>query len=207
MTNLSEEKKFEQLVQRFYPEGKLLRKWDLEGGISAQVKGLEILQSDDRIERVIFRQHGDVDLKQNPCIAADEFKLLEILKSEGLLVPMPYYLDQSCEIHSTPYIIIEFINGETEFNPIDLNNYILQLVTNLVKIHNVDCSKVDVTFLPKQAEVFADILNKRCINADETLVEDALRDKLKSVLPFLSRNTDVILHGDFWPGNTMWEKK
>jgi RIO-like serine/threonine protein kinase len=51
---------------------------------------------------MIVRQHGIVDLKRNPQVAVNEFKILEILKSEGLHIPTPYGLDHSGEIFSTP---------------------------------------------------------------------------------------------------------
>lgn len=44
---------------------------------------------------MLVRQHGSVDLQRNPHIAADEFKLLQLLQTAGLATPMPYYLDQA----------------------------------------------------------------------------------------------------------------
>ena len=42
MTEAQEDKKFEQVVQKFDPQSKLLRTWELKGGVSAQVTALEI---------------------------------------------------------------------------------------------------------------------------------------------------------------------
>ncbi|MDO7487000.1 hypothetical protein Q5O89_16650 [Peribacillus frigoritolerans] len=95
---INEYGKFEQLVKKLDQGNKLIRAWELIGGISAQVTGLEILQSSGRIVKMIVRQHGDNDLKRNPNIAAYEHKLLMILKAAGLPVPMPYNFEQSCEI-------------------------------------------------------------------------------------------------------------
>jgi aminoglycoside phosphotransferase (APT) family kinase protein len=66
---------------------------------------------------MIIRQHGEVDLKHNPHVAAVEFKLLQLLHSVGLAVPTPYHLDQSGEIFSTPYVVMEYIEGKPEFAP------------------------------------------------------------------------------------------
>ena len=79
-----EAKPFEQLVQRIEPQGRLLRRWTLRGGVSAQVTGLEIALADGRTKKWIARRHGAVDLKRNPQIAADEFKLLQWLHAAGL---------------------------------------------------------------------------------------------------------------------------
>jgi hypothetical protein len=89
----SHNRPFERLVQRIDPRNKLLRTGGLKGGVSAQVTALEIERSDGQTRKMIVRRHGKADLKQNPHIAADEFKLLQILRSAGLAAPRPYYWD------------------------------------------------------------------------------------------------------------------
>lgn len=201
----SEGKSFEQLVQRIDAQSKLLRKWELKGGISAQVTALEIERSDGQREKMIIRRHSDADLKRNPHAAADEFKLLQRLKSVGLPVPTPYYLGQSGEIFSTPYIVIEFIEGQTEFVPNHITDFILQLAVNLIRIHQVDCSNLDFSFLPKQEKLYAVKLGERPANLDESLDEGRIRDALEPVWPLPHGNKEGLLHGDFWPGNTLWK--
>src|SRR5690349_18889156 len=109
MTESRDVQKFEQLVQKFDPQSRLLSAWELKGGVSARVTALEIERPDGVARKMVVRQHGAVDLEQNPQIAAEEFRLLEILQSAGLPAPAPYYLDQSRKIFSTPYLVIEYI--------------------------------------------------------------------------------------------------
>ncbi|QOS92798.1 aminoglycoside phosphotransferase family protein [Brevibacillus sp. JNUCC-41] len=204
---MNEYDKFERLVQKFDQGNKLIRAWELKGGISAQVTGLELLQSSGRIVKMIVRQHGDNDLKRNPNIAADEHQLLGILKAAGLPVPMPYYLEKSCEIFSKPCIILEFIEGKSEFSPSNLNDHILQLAINLAKIHRVDCADLSLSFLPKVENTYVEMLNnKERVLLDETLNLSMIRDLLKSFMPLPSMNKKVILHGDYWPGNILWKE-
>src|SRR5437660_10983245 len=107
---------FERLVQQLEPGSRLVRAWALTGGVSAQVTALEIERPDGQTKKMIVRRHGEVDLKHNPHIAEDEFKLLHLLQqSVGLATPTPYYLDQSGEIFSAPYIVIEYIEGNPQF--------------------------------------------------------------------------------------------
>lgn len=195
---------FAQVVQKFAPQSKLLRVWELKGGISAQVTALEIEQPDGQTRQMIVRQHGEVDLKHNPQVAANEFKLLHILRSAGLAVPTPYHLDQSGEIFSTPYIAIEYIEGKSEFALSPKTDLIHQLATHLSRIHRVDCSQLDVSFLPQQENKYAAKLRERPTNLDESLDEGHIRDVLEAAWPFPQHNTSVLLHGDFWPGNTLW---
>ncbi|MBR8645501.1 hypothetical protein KEH51_19495 [[Brevibacterium] frigoritolerans] len=65
---INEYDKFEQLVKKLDQGNKLIRAWELMGGISANVTGLEILQSSGRIVKMSVRQHGDNDLKRNQIL-------------------------------------------------------------------------------------------------------------------------------------------
>ena len=203
MTAATNNRKFEQLVQKIDPQSKLLRAWQLKGGVSAQVTALETEQPDRQTKRMIVRQHGPADLENNPQIAADEFKLLQILQSAGLATPAPYYLDQSGEIFPTPSIVIEYIEGTSEFALAP--GLTAQLATQLARIHALDCSKLDVAFLPKYAQRFSKKISQRPINLDESLDEGRIRDTLEAIGTVSQHNTSVVLHGDFWPGNILWQ--
>lgn len=193
-----------QLVQRIHPHSKLLRTWRLEGGVSAQVTALEILLPNHQTKKMIIRQYGKVDLQRNHHLAADEFRLLHILNHAELPVPMPYYFNQSDDLFSTSYIVIQFIEGQTLFKPADLNGCILQMATNLAHIHQLDSSRLEVSFLPHQREIVTEKLSKKPVSMDNSLDEGLIRDSLETLWPLPQQNHSVILHGDYWPGNILW---
>lgn len=204
MRGSKEDTKFEQVVQKLAPQSKLLRTWELKGGVSAQMTALEALRPDGHTQKMIVRRYGDIDLKHNPQVAANEFELLHLLHSVGLATPAPYHLDQSGEIFSTPYVVLEYIEGKPEFAPSNVSDLIFQLAAHLSRIHQVDGSKPDVSFLPQQEQRYAEKLRGRPANVDESLDEGPIRDALEAVWPLPQRNTQVLLHGDFWPGNLLW---
>lgn len=195
---------FQRLVHRFAPGSTLLRVWPLIGGVSANVTALEIARSDGQRQRVIARRHGAVDLRQNPRIAADEFRLLQRLRAAGIPCPTPYYLDESGEIFPTPVIVVEYIDGAPEFAPADLPSALRQLASLLAAIHAVDYAQHDLSFLPSQTDRYTEKLRNRPAMLDDSLDEGRIRDALEAVWPMPQHNHSVLLHGDFWPGNTLW---
>ncbi len=204
MITTNDDKKFARMLQKIDPTCKLLRTWKLQGGISAQVTALEIELPNGQTQKLIVRQHGPVDLSHNPHIAADEFGLLHLLRSAGLPTPIPYYLDQSCEIFSTPYLVIFYIEGEPAFTLSHIPDLIPQFATHLSRIHHVDCSHLDFSFLPAQEHIYARKLSERPAKIDDSLGEGHIRAILEAAWPLPQHNKSVLLHGDYWPGNILW---
>lgn len=207
MTAPKDNPAFEQIARKIDPHGRLLRAWKMRGGVSAQVTALEVERADGQMMQLIVRQHGEVDLRQNPQVAAGEFRLLQFLHSAGLAVPQPYLLDASGEIFPTPYVVIEYIEGTTDGAPASVADCVVQLATHLSRIHLLDTSKLDVSFLPAQVHRYTRLIHERPPALDTSGDEARIRNALQAAWPPPQRNRSALLHGDYWPGNILWRNE
>lgn len=204
MTASTDHQNLVQVAQKISPQCRLLRAWELRGGVSAQVTALEIEQPDGQRARLVVRRYGDADLRHTPHVAAHEFRLLQLLQAAGLPVPAPYLCDESGAIFATPYIAIAFVEGESAIAPSNLADCIRQLATQLARIHGIAGSHRDLSFLPELDITSTGKLGTRPVALDDSLSEGTIRDALEPVWPLRRRNSSVLLHGDYWPGNTLW---
>ena len=136
-------------------------------------------------------------------IARDEYKLLEILKELKLAVPPPVYLDAHGEFFTEPCMVLEFMDGDTNFSPDDLGDYLMQMASHLSLIHKLGCTSHDFSFLPPVNDHVAQLIAARGGKVVEATLAylDDIMEVLENVWPPVQRNSDVLLHGDYWPGN------
>ena len=182
----------------------VLRAWPMEGGVSAQVIAFETVGANGVIRKMIVRRHGAIDFAQNPRIAADEFKLLRALYDEGLPVPEPYFLDETNEILETQYLVTAYVDADPGLLVFSPELIARQMAARLADIHTVDWQVAGLDFLPKQRQRVERRVGRRPECLDDSLSEGQVRAQLETHLPLSNVNTTVLLHGDYWPGNTLW---
>jgi aminoglycoside phosphotransferase (APT) family kinase protein len=194
-----DEQAFLELVQRIQPGATLRRAWHLTGGVSAQITALEVDLPDGQAVKLIVRRHGAVDRAANPRVARDEFRLLEIVRTHGIVAPKPVFLDESCDLFAEPLLVLEFVEGDTASAPLDPVQYVSRIAAELARIHSVADSPL-LSFLPRQGRGFG----TRPDELDDSMHEGRIRDALETAWPVRQANPDVLLHGDYWPGNLLW---
>lgn len=196
---------YERIVRRIVPGGRLLAARELEGGVSARTVAVEFERAGGVREKVVVRLHGEADRAGNPEIAADEFRLLEIVQAAGIPAPIPLYLDRSCELFEIPFLVESFIEGAPDFEPVAIERSVRRIAGPLAAIHQVDWSAHDLSFLPLQEASVARRLQQYPERLDEALSEGRIRAALEAVWPLEPTNPHCLLHGDYWPGNLLWK--
>lgn len=204
METVDDHARFEQLVHRFDPHARLKSHRSLPGGYSADVTVLELEARDGTSRKLIHRLHGEVDLQQNPNVAADEFRVLQLTHAAGLATPAPVYLDATDPLFPTPSLVLEYAEGHTDLKPGDPAEYVMQMATELARIHRMDTARRDLSFLLRLEDDCASAIERRPETPGVTADERELIELLAPCWPLPRRNTPVVLHGDYWPGNTLW---
>lgn len=157
---------------------------------------LELQHADGQTKKVIVRSHAHAGL------AEKEYRLLQILQAQEIKAPAPYLLDQS---GTTASLVIDYIEGEMCFTPADLDSHMRQMANQLALIHSLDLSPQDVSFLAQNNGKCVECSRERPFPNPNFPQETQIRARLAKADPPKPQHKSALLHGDFWPGNSLWQ--
>ena len=181
-----------RLVQQYFPGVSLKAVRQLTGGVSAKVYCLELQESDGQNRRVVLRIHGNLSSR---LIAKKEFELLSELYSTGLPVPKPLYFSEKNELFDSPYLILSFVEGSTNYPDTNPDSYIDRMAQTLVLIHRFGTGSLPV--LPTRLDPMEEILD--FLPDGQEWLE--IKDFLTKIGTAEFKGKVRLLHGDYWPAN------
>ncbi len=189
-----------QLLRQVDPGLEFVRAWNLAGGVSAQTSAVAATASDGRLRTLVVRQYGTA----NSHAASAEYRLLTLLHAAGLPVPRPFLADESRAILPAPCLVSEFMDGQPPGGRAGRPGFIGQLAAALSDLHKAALGRSDADYLPDVDSVSCKLLGTWPAVLDASVGEPAIRSALTGNWPPPQVNQPVILHGDYWPGNTLW---
>ncbi len=175
-------------LKMWIPNAKLSNAVLLGGGTGARVYGLEYVERKAQ-QRIALR------VTQSPVeLCWRESLVLNTLCDQGLPVARCHGVQHRGKLAC---MMVDWLAGKPVFRPIDLPNYVDQAADLLAAIHEAS--------VPSLKRRFETGMTRRIQSVSRLPGFEDLKDLLGGNVP-KSRET-VLLHGDFWPGNILYQRK
>ena len=191
------EKDLFEVSDTLYPHGRLINAKRLEGGFSCDVFILDI-QTTHKESKLVFRSEGSYPADYS---IETEFNLLKVLNTANIPVSEPIYLDTSCKILHRPFMIMSYLDGSlgTSNEKVICDHQLM--ATQLRNIHQIEIDKLPG--LSSRVDPLDQLLSYIPKGRDW----NEIRNFIKNLTIDEYKGKKCLLHGDYWPGNILWNNE
>ncbi len=197
----------EALAEELCPGGSIIGVRRLKGGISCGMHALKVQDGRGDISDFVLRRYND-SRDSDSGVCDREWSALSALATTAVTAPRPILKDPSGKRFGYPAIVTSLLPGKGGISPRDLDGWLRQLAVALASIHTVSADDHDLSLLESQAdEIDRQLTGGRPapVGGVGFLLAD-LMSALKRHMPANLGERRMLLHGDFWPGNTLWSR-
>jgi aminoglycoside phosphotransferase (APT) family kinase protein len=196
-----------RLCATIQPGGRVGAVRRLRGGISSGMHAVDLIGPGGEHRWVVVRRYGAWRLEHDPQVAEQEWATLTALGRVGAPTPSPIWLDPSGELFGCPTIVTSRVPGRGLLAPRDVEDWIRQLAEALAQIHAAPLTDAELGVLIDQRPRLASMLegddppSYLSERPGGTELWAAMRRSWPGIQPVAA---PTIVHGDYWPGNTLW---
>jgi len=186
---------------------------ELRGGLGAAMHSFRLRSGTDTRRLVLRRYLQPVLEGSRRTVAYRAWRTLAALERLCISAPRPIWLDSAITsshpptayLFRYPALVMSFVPGRTGLRPTNIESWIDQLAAALVRIHHAPAISVDLTFLPGPGETARRIIRQASRRSGLSRDPDgqAALACVRRLLLGTKQESPVLVHGDFWAGNTL----